>query len=42
MVVNKKRLEGNLKISELNKNENTPYQNLWNVDKGLLRGKLKL
>ena len=33
----RKRLEGNLKISELNKNENTPYHSLCNVDKGLLR-----
>lgn len=33
-------LKGNLKKNiEINENKNTPYQNLWDTAKALLRGK---
>jgi hypothetical protein len=30
---------GNQKVPEFNKNENTTYQNLWDIAKAVLRGK---
>ena len=34
----KRNQERNLKISETNENENTTHQNLWDVEKAVLRG----
>lgn len=35
----KKKFRRNLNIFELNENESTTYQNLWNAAKAVLRGK---
>ena len=38
--INKRNKRGNKKFFETNENGNTIYQHLWNMEKGVLRGKI--